>query len=136
MLAFVYAGYDFAEMSWLMNEHSAASPDGPPVYHFKALIPIVGVLMVMQGIVEVIRCIICIRTGEWPQRLHDVEELEKVMLEEAEHEKERRDRARPRRPGSPRGTSDARPEQSRARRADARRCSSSSSCSASRSPSR
>jgi TRAP-type mannitol/chloroaromatic compound transport system permease small subunit len=88
MLAFIYAGYDFAKMSWIMNEHSAASPDGPPVYHFKALIPIVGVLMVMQGAVEAIRCIICIRTGEWPQRLHDVEELEKTLIEEAEQKKE------------------------------------------------
>jgi TRAP-type mannitol/chloroaromatic compound transport system permease small subunit len=88
MLAFIYAGYDFAKMSWIMNEHSAASPDGPPVYHFKALIPIVGVLMVMQGAVEVIRCIMCIRTGEWPQRLHDVEELEKILIEEAEQKKQ------------------------------------------------
>jgi TRAP-type mannitol/chloroaromatic compound transport system permease small subunit len=85
MLAFVYAGYGYARLSWLMHEHSSASPFGPPVYHFKTLIPIVGVLMVMQGIVEVIRCIMCIRTGEWPKRLHDVEELEKVMLEKAEH---------------------------------------------------
>jgi TRAP-type mannitol/chloroaromatic compound transport system permease small subunit len=68
-----------------MNEHSSASPFGPPVYHFKALIPIVGVLMVMQGAVEVVRCIQCIKTGEWPQRLHDVEELDKIMLEKAEH---------------------------------------------------
>jgi len=88
MLAFVYAGYDFAQMSWIMKEHSAASPDGPPVYHFKSLIPIVGVLMVLQGIVEVIRCIVCLRTGEWPQRLHDVEELEKVLLHEAEQKKQ------------------------------------------------
>jgi TRAP-type mannitol/chloroaromatic compound transport system permease small subunit len=85
MLAFVYAGYGYAKLSWLMNEHSSASPFGPPVYHFKTLIPIVGVLMVMQGAVEVIRCILCIRTGEWPQRLHDVEELDKVILEKAEH---------------------------------------------------
>jgi len=68
-----------------VHEHSSASPFGPPVYHFKSLIPIVGVLMVTQGIVEVIRCIMCIHTGEWPKRLHDVEELEKVMLEKAEH---------------------------------------------------
>ena len=87
MLAFVYAGFDYAKMSWLMHERSAASPFGPPVYHFKSLIPIVGVLMVMQGIVEVIRCIQCIKTGEWPQRLHDVEELEKVILAEAEQKK-------------------------------------------------
>jgi TRAP-type mannitol/chloroaromatic compound transport system permease small subunit len=88
MIALIYAGYDFAKMSWLMNEHSAASPDGPPVYHFKSIIPIVGVLMVMQGAVEVIRCIICLRTGEWPQRLHDVEELEKVLIDEAEQRKQ------------------------------------------------
>lgn len=85
MLAFIYAGYGYAQLSWLTNEHSSASPFGPPVYHFKALIPIVGVLMVMQGAVEVIRCVQCIKTGEWPKRLHDVEELEKVILEKAEH---------------------------------------------------
>lgn len=85
MLAFVYAGYGYAKLSWMTNEHSSATPFGPPVYHFKMLIPIVGVLMVLQGSVEVIRCIMCIRTGEWPKRLHDVEELEKVMLEKAEH---------------------------------------------------
>jgi TRAP-type mannitol/chloroaromatic compound transport system permease small subunit len=85
MLAFIYAGYGYARLSWLTNEHSSASPFGPPVYHFKSLIPIVGVLMVMQGAVEAIRCVICIRTGEWPKRLHDVEELEKVIIEKAEH---------------------------------------------------
>jgi TRAP-type mannitol/chloroaromatic compound transport system permease small subunit len=85
MIAFIYAGYGFAKLSWMMNEHSAASPAGPPVYHFKALIPLTGVLMVMQGVVEVIRCVVCLRTGAWPQRLHDVEELEKVILEKAEH---------------------------------------------------
>jgi len=85
MLAFVYAGIGFAKLSYIMNEHSAASPNGPIVWPFKWLIPIVGVLMVMQGVVEVIRCIECIRTGEWPKRLHDVEELDKIMLEKAEH---------------------------------------------------
>jgi len=85
MLAFVYSGYGFAKLSWIMNEHSSASPNGPIVWPFKYLIPIVGSLMVMQGIVECIRCIQCIQTGVWPQRLHDVEELEKVMLEKAEH---------------------------------------------------
>ena len=84
MLAFVYAGYKYAELSWMMKERSAASPFGPPVYHFKTLIPITGVLMVMQGIVEVIRCVQCIQTGEWPKRLHDVEELEKVIMADAE----------------------------------------------------
>ena len=84
MLAFIYSGYSFAKLSYMMNEHSAASPDGPIVWPFKWLIPIVGCLMVLQGLVEVLRCIICIRTGAWPERLHDVEETEKIMLEEAE----------------------------------------------------
>jgi TRAP-type mannitol/chloroaromatic compound transport system permease small subunit len=87
MLAFIYAGFRFAELSRRMNEHSSASPNGPIVWPFKWLIPIVGSLMVLQGIVEVIRCIMAIRSGEWPQRLHDVEELEKVMLQEAEQQK-------------------------------------------------
>lgn len=87
MLAFIYSGVGFAKLSYMMNEHSAASPDGPIVWPFKWLIPVVGGLMVLQGIVEVIRCIICIRTGEWPKRLHDVEETEKLMLERAEAER-------------------------------------------------
>lgn len=85
MIAFVYSGFGFAKMAWLMNERSAASPNGPIIWPFKWLIPITGVLMVLQGLVEVARCVICIRTGEWPRRLHDVEELDKIMLEKAEH---------------------------------------------------
>jgi TRAP-type mannitol/chloroaromatic compound transport system permease small subunit len=87
MLAFIYAGYNFAELSRRMNEHSSASPNGPIVWPFKWIIPVVGCLMVLQGIVEVIRCISTLRTGEWPARLHDVEELEKIMLQEAEQKK-------------------------------------------------
>jgi TRAP-type mannitol/chloroaromatic compound transport system permease small subunit len=71
-----------------MNEHYSASPNGPIVWPFKWMITIVGCLMVLQGIVEVIRCIMTLRTGEWPQRLHDVEELDKVMLAEAEEKKQ------------------------------------------------
>jgi TRAP-type mannitol/chloroaromatic compound transport system permease small subunit len=84
MLAMIYSGFGFAKMSWLMNEHSSASPNGPIVWPFKWLIPIVGCLMVLQGIVEVIRCVACIQTGEWPRRLHDVEELEKILLGQEE----------------------------------------------------
>ncbi len=83
ILALVYAGWNFAYMSWLFNERSSFSPDGPIIWPFKFVIPIVGVLMTLQGIVEVIRCIDCIKSGEWPQRLHDVEELEKIILEKA-----------------------------------------------------
>ena len=61
-------------------------PSGPPIWPFKALIPVVGVLMVFQGLAEVGRCIICLRTGEWPPRLHDVEETERIILEKAEND--------------------------------------------------
>ncbi len=83
IIALAWAGYKFAAFSWMIKEHSSNSPNGPPLYHFKSLIPIVGVLMCVQGAAEVARCIICLRTGEWPPRLHDVEETEKVILDEA-----------------------------------------------------
>jgi TRAP-type mannitol/chloroaromatic compound transport system permease small subunit len=81
IIAFIYSGYGFAAQSWVTHEHSAYSPDGPPIYHYKTIIPATGVLLLLQGIVETIRCLVCLRTGLWPQRLHDVEELEKVILE-------------------------------------------------------
>lgn len=82
VLAFIYSGYHFARVSWLVNEHSSFSPAGPPIYPFKFLIPIAGCLLLLQGIAEIIRCVITLKTGKWPQRLHDVEELERVILEE------------------------------------------------------
>lgn len=84
ILAFAYAGYKFAAFSWLIREHSSNSPNGPPLYHFKSLIPIVGGMMILQGLAEVARCVICLRTGVWPQRLSDVEETERTILAEAE----------------------------------------------------
>ncbi len=83
ILALCYSGLDFARLAYLLNERSSSTPDGPIIWPFKALIPIVGVLMLLQGIVEVVRCIQTIRSGEWPQRAHDVEELEKIILEQA-----------------------------------------------------
>ncbi len=82
IIAFIYSGYGFAAQSWFSHEHSAYSPDGLPIYHYKSIIPATGVLLLLQGVVEVIRCLVCLRTGAWPQRLHDVEELEKVILEQ------------------------------------------------------
>lgn len=84
ILALCYAGYGFASFSWVIGEHSSNSPNGPPLYHFKTLIPLVGGMMVLQGVAEVIRCVQALKTGAWPQRLHDVEETEKLILEKAE----------------------------------------------------
>jgi hypothetical protein len=82
IIAFIYAGYGFAAQSWMNMERSAFSPAGPPIYHYKTLIPVTGVFMLLQGVVEVVRCLVALRTGAWPQRLHDVEELEKIILDQ------------------------------------------------------
>lgn len=84
MLALLYSGYEFFHISWLQNEHSASSPTGPPIYPFKAIIPLAALFMLLQGVAETIRCVIALRTGNKPQRRRDVEELEKLILEEAE----------------------------------------------------
>jgi TRAP-type mannitol/chloroaromatic compound transport system permease small subunit len=67
----------------MIGEHSSNSPNGPPLYHFKTLIPVVGAMLALQGTIEVARCVLCLRTGEWPQRLSDVEETEQIILEQA-----------------------------------------------------
>jgi len=78
MIALLYAGYYFAELSWRINEHSNVTADGPPVYHFKTVIPVAGALVLIQGLAEIARCIICLRDGRWPARLKDVEEIDVV----------------------------------------------------------
>jgi len=80
IFAFMISGWSFAYISFLQNERSVFSPTGPIIWPFKFLIPVVGVLLLLQGVVEVVRCIRCIRGGEWPQRLSDVEELEQTIL--------------------------------------------------------
>lgn len=82
VLAFIYAGWNYAQMSIRFREVSIFSPAGVPVFPLKTLVPISGVLLLLQGIAEIIRCILCIRAGVWPQRLHDVEETESLILQE------------------------------------------------------
>ncbi len=89
ILALVYAGWTFAKFSYSFGEKSPFSPDGLIIWPVKMLIPVTGVLMTLQGIAECLRCVECIRTGEWPQRINDVEEMEKLILEQAEAEKAR-----------------------------------------------
>jgi TRAP-type mannitol/chloroaromatic compound transport system permease small subunit len=78
VLAMMYAGYEYAGDSWRIAEHSTTTANGPPIYHFKAVIPIAGALMMLQGLAEIIRCIVCLKTGEWPERLKDAEEIDVV----------------------------------------------------------
>jgi TRAP-type mannitol/chloroaromatic compound transport system permease small subunit len=76
VIALAYAGYGYAADSWRILEHSSITADGPPLYPFKTIIPIAGVVLLVQGIVEILRCVVCIREGEWPSREHDVEEVD------------------------------------------------------------
>ena len=80
--AFIYSGWNYAEMSIRFREVSIFSPAGVPVFPLKTLTPIAGVLLLLQGIAEMLRCVMCIQTGAWPQRLHDVEETESIILQE------------------------------------------------------
>jgi TRAP-type mannitol/chloroaromatic compound transport system permease small subunit len=78
ILGLIYAGADYAALSWRIGEHSTVTAEGPPVYHFKSVIPIAGALVMLQGLAEIARCIVCLRTGAWPARLEDVEEIDVI----------------------------------------------------------
>lgn len=79
------AGYGYAHDSFGYKEVSVNSPVGVPIWQLKALIPLAGMMLFIQGFAQVIRCILTIQTGRWPRQLHDVEELETVLAQE--HEK-------------------------------------------------
>ena len=76
--ALIYAGYGYAADSWRIAEHSNVTAEGPPIYYFKTVIPIAGAFVMLQGFAEIVRCIVCIRTGAWPARLEDVEEIDVI----------------------------------------------------------
>src|SRR5882724_6493276 len=82
--ALIFAGYYYAEDSWRIAEHSNVTANGPPVYHFKSMIPLAGALVMLQGIAEIIRSVVCLKTGEWPSRLKDVAEID-VIEEQLAH---------------------------------------------------
>ncbi len=82
VVALAYAGYGFAAESWAINEHSNITADGPPVYPFKTILPIAGAFLLAQGLVEIVRCIVCIKQGEWPKRGDDVDEVDVEKLKE------------------------------------------------------
>jgi len=82
VVALAYAGYGFAAESWAIQEHSNITADGPPVYPFKTILPIAGAFLLAQGLVEIVRCIVCIKQGEWPKRGDDVDEVDVEKLKE------------------------------------------------------
>jgi TRAP-type mannitol/chloroaromatic compound transport system permease small subunit len=82
--ALIYSGYVFGLESWHINEHSNVTANGPPVYQFKMVIPLAGILVMLQGFAEIVRCVVCLKTGEWPSRLADVAEID-VIEEQLAH---------------------------------------------------
>lgn len=88
VIALAWAGYTYAAESWAILEHSSITSDGPPIYPFKSVIPLAGTILLLQGIVEIIRCVICIQQGAWPSRAQDVEEVDVEKLKEMVHVKD------------------------------------------------
>ena len=86
VIALVYAGTDYAAYSWRIDEHSNVTSNGPAVYPFKTIIPIAGVLVMIQGFAEIARCVVCLKTGDWPARLKDAEEIDVVEQQLAKSE--------------------------------------------------
>ena len=85
VIALIISGWKYASRSWGYMEISVNSPAGIPIYQFKTVIVAAGILLFIQGIAQVFRCIICIRTGEWVQAAEDIEETEvRLAREEAE----------------------------------------------------
>ena len=82
VVALAWAGYGFAAESWAINEHSNVTANGPPVYPFKTIIPIAGAILLAQGLVEIVRCIVCLQQGAWPSRGNDVEEVDVEKLKQ------------------------------------------------------
>jgi len=75
--ALTWAGWDYFQDSLAMREQTFnATP--LPVYPFKFVIPVAGAVVMLQGLAEILRCVVCLRTGEWPARLKDAEEMDVV----------------------------------------------------------
>ena len=84
IFALTYAGWIFANESMVIREQTF-SPDPLPLYPFKFVIPLAGIFLMFQGVVEIVRCVICLRDGAWPSREEDVEEVDVDKLKEMVH---------------------------------------------------
>jgi TRAP-type mannitol/chloroaromatic compound transport system permease small subunit len=87
IVALTWAGWTYAQESLAIREKTfSATP--LPLYPFKFVIPIAGGMLLLQGIVEIVRCVLCIRDGAWPSREQDVEEVDVGKLKEMVHVKD------------------------------------------------
>ena len=86
VIALAFYGYDYAALAWKIKETSWSSPAQIQIYMVKALIPCAGILLTIQGVAELFRCIICIQTGHWPARMVVAEETEKILMRASQNE--------------------------------------------------
>jgi len=82
VIALMYAGWGYGHESWRIQEVSVNSPVSVPIWQLKMMIPFAAFFLFLQGIAEVLRCLVCLRTGAWTPRLHDVEELEIAIAQQ------------------------------------------------------
>ncbi|MFZ3173518.1 MAG: TRAP transporter small permease subunit [Thiobacillus sp.] len=94
VLALTWAGWTYANESLAIRENTF-SPDPLPLYPFKFVIPAAGFLLLLQGIVEILRCVVCLRLGDWPARMKDVEEIDLEELKAMVKDKDETAEARP-----------------------------------------
>jgi TRAP-type mannitol/chloroaromatic compound transport system permease small subunit len=87
IVALTWAGWTFANESLAIRE-STFSATPLPLYPFKFMIPVAGFMLLLQGLVEIVRCVQCLQAGEWPSREHDVEEVDVDKLKEMVHVKD------------------------------------------------
>ena len=88
VIALTWAGYTYAAESWAIKESSNITAGGPPYYPFKTIIPLAGAFILVQGIVEIVRCVICLKQGQWPSREVDVQEVDVEELKKMVHVKD------------------------------------------------
>jgi TRAP-type mannitol/chloroaromatic compound transport system permease small subunit len=87
IVALTWAGWTFANESLAIREQTF-NADPLPLYPFKFVIPVAGAALLLQGVVEIVRCVICLREGDWPSREQDVEEVDVDKLKEMVHVKD------------------------------------------------
>ncbi|HET6828104.1 MAG TPA: TRAP transporter small permease subunit [Ramlibacter sp.] len=84
IVALTWAGWTFFTDSLAIREQTF-NADPIPIYPFKFFIPFAGALLLLQGVVEIARCVICIREGQWPSREQDVDEVDVDTLKARVH---------------------------------------------------
>jgi TRAP-type mannitol/chloroaromatic compound transport system permease small subunit len=75
--ALTWAGWTYFSESLVIHEQTfSAVPI--PLYPFKFIISLAGATVLLQGLAEIVRCAVCLQTGEWTPRLKDAQESDVV----------------------------------------------------------